>query len=117
MSNEPDADISANGHTSGQSASKTTHTVSVHDGTEWHEFEVSHGRTLRAALWEHGLPPHGSLTSYLNCGGQGHCALCTVDIENGEEDPNQWLDSFLHAQDVGRLSCQVDVTQDMTVRL
>ena len=117
MSNESDAALaSTNKRKSGQDG-RTTHTVSVYDGAEWHELEVSHGRTLRAALWEHELSPHGALTSYLNCGGRGHCAACTVDIEEGAEEPDQWLDTFLHAQGIGRLSCQVNVMQDMVIRL
>jgi ferredoxin len=110
------AKTSTSAPTSGHDGSNT-HTVSVYDGAEWHELDVPHGRTLRDALWAHDLPPHGALTRHLNCSGRGHCAACTVDIEEGAEAPDQWLDTFLHAQDVGRLSCQIDVTQDMTIRL
>ncbi|MES3630975.1 MAG: 2Fe-2S iron-sulfur cluster-binding protein [Longimonas sp.] len=96
---------------------ETSHTVSVYDGDTWHTFEAEHGRTLREVLWEHDVSPHGQLTSHLNCGGQGHCAACTVEVQEGDDDPDQWLDAFLSSQDMGRLSCQIDVTQDMTVRV
>lgn len=93
------------------------HSVSVYDGSSWHRFEVEHGRTLRTALQEHGLSPHGTLTRHLNCNGQGHCAACAVEVQEGAEPPEQWLDAFLNAQDLGRLACQIDVTEDMTVRV
>lgn len=116
MNNEHQTATSTSSPTSGREGS-TTHTVSVYDGATWHQLEVPHGRTLRAALRAHDLSPHGMLTSYLNCGGQGHCAACTVDIEAGAEAPDQWLDTLLQAQGIGRLSCQLDVTQDMAIRL
>jgi ferredoxin len=95
----------------------TTHTVAVHDGREWHEFNVQHGRTLRAVLREHGLSPHGWLTEHVNCDGQGHCSACAVEIEKGADDPEHWLDAFLSGRDLGRLSCQIDVTRDMALRV
>jgi ferredoxin len=94
-----------------------THTVVVYNGTNRHELQVEHGRTLRAALREHNLSPHGWLTRHLNCDGQGHCTACAVEVTEGEEAPEQWLDAFMHAQDLGRLSCQIDVTEDMVVRV
>jgi ferredoxin len=93
------------------------HTVVVYDGSTQHEIEVQHGRTLRAALREHNLSPHGWLTRHLNCDGQGHCTACAVDVTEGEEQPEQWLDAFMDAQDLGRLSCQIHVTEDMKVRV
>ena len=112
-----DATTSVGGEEIDTEPNDTVHEVSVHDGSEWHHFEAEHGRTLRAALQEHGLSPHGSLTRQLNCGGRGHCAACTVEVEEGGEKPDQWLDAFLDGQGSGRLSCQIDVTQDMTVRV
>jgi len=117
MSNESSTAATAATTQTPDQEGRPTHTVSVYDGATWHELEVSHSRTLRAALWEHDLSPHGSLTRYLNCGGQGHCAACTVQVNEGAEEPDQWLDTLLHAQDVGRLSCQIEVTKDMVIRL
>lgn len=94
-----------------------THTVVVFDGTNRHKLDVEHGRTLRAALRDHNLSPHGWLTRHLNCDGQGHCTACAVEVTEGEEAPKQWLDAFMDAQDLGRLSCQIDVTKDMAVRV
>ncbi|HHP7239325.1 2Fe-2S iron-sulfur cluster-binding protein [Longibacter sp.] len=94
-----------------------THTVAVHDGREWHELEVQHGRTLRAVLREYDLSPHGWVTEHVNCDGQGHCSACAVEIEEGADDPEHWLDAFLSGRDLGRLSCQIEVTQDMALRV
>jgi ferredoxin len=99
------------------SSSTKTHTIAVYDGTQWFELNAEHGRTLREVLRDHDLSPHNWLTQYLNCDGQGHCAACSVDIEDGEPAPDQWLDAFLDSQDAGRLSCQMDVTSDMTIRI
>lgn len=94
-----------------------THSVSVYDGDEWHTLNVADGRTLRAALQKHGLSPHGTLTRHVNCDGQGHCAACTVEVKEGAHEPDQWLDAFMDEHDLGRLACQVEVTQDMRVRV
>lgn len=99
------------------SESTETHTIEVYDGTQWFELEAEHGRTLRAVLREHDLSPHSWLTRYLNCDGQGHCAACSVEVEEGASKPNQWLDAFLSSRDGGRLACQLDVTSDMTIRI
>ena len=117
--NPPDASSSQNG-TSGKDASSgdtKTHTVSVKDGDTWHELTVEHGRSLWVVLQEHNLSPHGWLTQHLNCGGQGHCSTCAVDVDVGADKPDQWLDRFLNDNGLGRLSCQIDVTEDMAVRI
>jgi len=93
------------------------HTLKVHDGEDAHTIQVQHGRTLRTVLFEHDLSPHGWITQHVNCQGQGHCAACTVQVQKGDPDAGQWLDAYLAKQDLGRLSCQVDVTQDLAVRV
>jgi ferredoxin len=94
-----------------------THTVTVHRNGRSHEIEVASGRPLRQALQRHGISPHGSVTAIANCGGQGHCGACAVLIVEGAPPPSQWLDQGLSALGAGRLSCQVEVDRDMTVRL
>lgn len=102
----------------GASSSDTeTHTVAVKDGDTWHDLAVEHGRSLRAVLREHNLSPHGWLTRHLNCDGQGHCSACAVDVDVGADKPDQWLDRFLDDNGFGRLSCQINVTEDMAVRV
>jgi ferredoxin len=110
---------SRDGKSSNDSVSSTeqTHTVAVRDGDAWHDLEVEHGRTLRSVLREHNLSPHGWLTRHVNCNGQGHCSACAVEVDVGAGAPDQWLDRFLDENGIGRLSCQVEVTQDMAVRV
>lgn len=114
-----DTASSQNGAPANGSASSDTemHTVAVKDGDAWHDLEVQHGRSLRAVLREHNLSPHGWLTRHLNCDGQGHCSACAVEVDVGAGPPDQWLDRFLNENGAGRLSCQIDVTQDMAVRV
>lgn len=99
------------------SSNLETHTLKVVDGEDEHIIDAQHGRTLRAVLQEHGLSPHGWLTRHLNCQGQGHCAACTVEVQEGDPDSDQWLDAYLSSQSLGRLSCQIDITEDLTVRV
>ncbi len=94
-----------------------THTIKVYDGSDSYTIEARHGRNLRAVLMENDVSPHGWLTQYLNCQGQGHCAACTVQIQEGAPNSDQWLDAFMAENDLGRLSCQVDVIQDLAVRV
>jgi ferredoxin len=98
-------------------ATTTTHTVEVWEGDTRHEIEVEDGAVLRNALTENDLSPHGWASSTLNCQGQGHCGACTVDIEGDAPEPDQWLDGLLAQQDAGRLSCQMTVDRDLTVRI
>lgn len=95
----------------------TQHSVTVHTGTRTYELEVESGTTLRQALRDHGLSPHNSVTVVANCGGQGHCGVCAVEITEGAPAPDQWLDQGLSAVGAGRLSCQVTVNRNMVVHL
>lgn len=110
---------SSNGSSNGSSPSSDTktHAVAVKKSDVWHDLEVEHGRSLRAVLRENKLSPHGWLTQHLNCDGQGHCSACAVEVDVGAEEPDQWLDRFLDENGAGRLSCQITVTQDMSVRV
>jgi len=94
-----------------------THVVSVHDGNTWHDVQAEHGQSLRAVLREHDLSPHGWLTEHVNCRGEGHCATCAVEVDIGGGEADQWLDAFLDEKNAGRLACQIEVTEDMAVRV
>jgi ferredoxin len=93
------------------------HTLVVLDGDDTHAITVAHGVSLRRALQNHDLSPHGLVTEWVNCRGQGHCTACRVCIDDGAPEPEQWLDAKLDDADLGRLACMIDVTHDMTVRL
>jgi ferredoxin len=78
---------------------------------------VPHGANLRRTLLRTGLSPYAALTRYANCGGRGLCATCGVWIEEGEPMPSHWHDRIGNRFGYPRLSCQITIERDMTVRL
>ncbi|MEM8531279.1 MAG: 2Fe-2S iron-sulfur cluster-binding protein [Chloroflexota bacterium] len=82
-----------------------------------HVFAVPHGSNLRRVLLDHSLSPYAMLTQRANCGGRGLCATCGVWIEAGEPAPSHWHDQLAAQFGYPRLSCQITITTDMTVRL
>jgi len=81
------------------------------------KIEVNSGDNLRETLLAHGVSPYTSVTRRLNCGGRGLCATCGVWIDEAAPAPEHWHDRL--AADFGypRLSCQITVETDMTIRL
>ncbi|PEN14978.1 hypothetical protein CRI94_01405 [Longibacter salinarum] len=90
------------------------HIVSVYDGRTTYDLKIRHGRTLRAVLQEHNLSPHGGRQNTLTGRGAVQYSACAVDIDRGEQNPDQWLDAFLASRNVGRLSCEIEVKDDMS---
>lgn len=82
-----------------------------------HEIEVQRGANLRQSLLTHGFSPYTLITKRLNCGGRGLCATCGVWIEEQAPEPKHWHDRIGNHFGYPRLSCQVTVEQDMTIRL
>jgi ferredoxin len=99
-----------------ESVTGETVTVTVYDGDDRFELTVRRGRTLRDVLLERGLSPYTRLTASLNCGGRGICATCGVRLSDGPA-PDHWHDRLADRFGYPRLSCQVTVDRDMTVRL
>lgn len=97
-------------------ASEALHTVRVHDGTAWHTLTVNHGANLRRVLLRRGLSPYTRWTRCLNCGGRGLCATCGVRLDD-EVPPTHWHDRLAARFGYPRLSCQITVDRDLTVRL
>ena len=91
--------------------------VTILDGQKINELEVEQGSNLRLALLGAGHSPYAPLTRRLNCGGRGLCATCGVWITESEPRPQHWHDRLASAFGYPRLSCQVSVDADMTVRL
>jgi len=79
--------------------------------------DVEAGANLRRALLNAGFSPYAPLTHRLNCGGRGLCATCGVWLEQGETKPDHWHDKLAAQFGYPRLSCQVTVLDDMTVRI
>lgn len=78
---------------------------------------VSHGANLRRTLLDAGISPYAPIPNKVNCGGRGLCATCGVWIDVGEPAPEHWHDKLASKFGYPRLSCQISVEQDMTVRI
>lgn len=79
--------------------------------------EVDGGVNLRRILLREGMSPYAPIPKRINCGGRGLCATCGVWIEHGEPAPTHWHDKIGNRFGYPRLSCQIIVNDDMTVRL
>lgn len=89
----------------------------VFNAEQVHELDVEPGSNLRKILLANEISPYAPLTRRLNCGGRGICATCGVWIESGEPVPTHWHDRIGARFGYPRLSCQVTIEQDMTVRI
>lgn len=78
---------------------------------------VQPGANLREVLLAHGFSPYTSFTKIANCGGRGLCATCGVWIEEAEPKPEHWHDRLASRFGYPRLSCQITIQDDMTVRI
>ena len=92
------------------------HSVLVIHSHGTHTLECHHGDNLRALLMRHQLSPYGRFSNFINCDGRGLCATCGVRIHNGPK-PSHWHDKLADSCGYPRLSCQIQVFSDMTVKL
>ncbi len=90
--------------------------LTVWNGQERQVLEVPVGSNLRLVLLQNALSPYAALTRRANCGGRGLCATCGVWIDE-EPSPAHWHDRIGNRFGYPRLSCQITVQADMTVRL
>ncbi|WP_435065657.1 2Fe-2S iron-sulfur cluster-binding protein [Halobaculum sp. EA56] len=98
--------------------------VRVRHGDGEATLHVERGASLRDALLavdrgdgtDPDLSPYASATERLNCGGRGLCATCGVRVLSGPE-PSHWHDRLADRFGYPRLSCQVVVSEPMTVEL
>ncbi|MCU0513984.1 MAG: (2Fe-2S)-binding protein [Anaerolineae bacterium] len=88
----------------------------LHDATET-VVEVAPGANLRQTLLAADISPYTTLTQALNCGGRGLCATCGVHLEAGAPPPQHWHDKLAAQFGYPRLSCQISIHHDLTVRI
>jgi len=62
------------------------------------------------------LSPYATATERINCGGNGLCATCGVRLVDGPE-ASHWHDRLADRFGYPRLSCQIVVSDPMTVSL
>jgi ferredoxin len=96
-----------------------TVTVWVMQDEAWtqHTLIVPDGANLRRMLLQSGFTPYARVTQQLNCGGRGLCATCGVWLESNPPLPQHWHDRLAQQFGYPRLSCQVSVYADLTVRI
>jgi ferredoxin len=94
-----------------------THELRIKVNGEEHVLQVADGANLRQTLLSAGLTPYTAITRVTNCGGRGICATCGVWVETGEPAPRHWHDKAAAAFGYPRLSCQIVIEGDMTVRI
>jgi ferredoxin len=82
-----------------------------------HTVDVPHGANLRHVLLDAGFSPYARFTRHLNCGGRGLCATCGVWLETDASPPDHWHDQLAARFGYPRLSCQITITGDLTIRL
>jgi len=91
--------------------------LTVINGDDTHKLSVEQGTNLRRILLDYDISPYGPINQYVNCGGRGLCATCGVWVEDGEPAPTHWHDKVGSRFGYPRLSCQIAVMHDMTVRI
>lgn len=79
--------------------------------------DVPKGSNLRRVLLDNEISPYTHVTRIANCGGRGLCATCGVWVEAGEPAPQHWHDKLANSFGYPRLSCQITIEADMTVRI
>jgi len=79
--------------------------------------ELPVGTNLRQALLEAGISPYAQFTRKLNCGGNGICATCGVEILSSPPDAQHWHDKMAQRFRYPRLSCKIQVEQDLSIRI
>ncbi|WP_348610022.1 2Fe-2S iron-sulfur cluster-binding protein [Halobaculum rarum] len=97
--------------------------VRVRHGDDEVTLHVEHGARLRDALLaadrddaDLDLSPYATATERINCGGRGLCATCGVRVIDGPE-ASHWHDRLAERFGYARLSCQIVVSEPMTVEL
>ncbi len=90
--------------------------------TIWHQdgtctiHQAPVGGNLRLFLLEIGHTPYTQITQNLNCGGRGLCATCGVWLlDPGQVVPMHWHDKAADAFGYPRLSCQIELHEDLTI--
>ena len=91
--------------------------LTIHQSTGILEIEIPTGSNLRRELLDRDISPYSRMTRKLNCGGNGLCATCGVEILSEPVPPTHWHDKLAHRYRYPRLSCQITVTKDMSIRI
>ena len=91
-------------------------TVRYLDGKIEKTIKAAKGEVLLKVLQSHQINVYGSISNKLNCGGRGICATCGVYIVSESVNPIHWHDQLADKFGYPRLSCQIRLENDMTIR-
>lgn len=94
-----------------------TATIVVHHDGGTTRIHAEPGTVLRDVLRAAGLSPHSTVGRRVNCGGRGLCATCGVRVLEDDPDPEYWHDDLAARFGYPRLSCQLEVTDGLEVRI
>lgn len=95
----------------------STFTLTVLIDEEIRTIDVEQGANLRRTLLANDISPYAPLMQKLNCGGRGICATCGVWIVDDAPRPQHWHDWAAATFGYPRLSCQISIDDDMTIRI
>ena len=82
-----------------------------------YEFLLPVGKNLRKVLIEKGVSPYSAFNNKINCRGKGLCATCGVFLMNSDPTPTHWHDHIARAFGYPRLSCQIEIREDMEIEI
>ena len=75
------------------------------------------GKNLRKVLIEKGVSPYSAFNNKINCRGSGLCATCGVLVMDSDPTPTHWHDRIARAFGYPRLSCQIEIREDMEIEI
>ena len=82
-----------------------------------YEFLLPAGKNLRKILIEKGVSPYSAFNNKINCRGNGLCATCGVFVMDSDPTPTHWHDRIARAFGYPRLSCQIEIREDMEIEI
>ena len=82
-----------------------------------YEFLLPAGKNLRKVLIEKGVSPYSTFNNKFNCRGNGLCATCGVFVMDSDPTPIHWHDCIARAFGYPRLSCQIEIREDMEIEI
>ena len=81
------------------------------------DFLLPLGKNLRKVLIEKGVSPYSAFNNKINCRGNGLCATCGVFVMDSDPTPTHWHDRIARAFGYPRLSCQIEIREDMEIEI
>ena len=82
-----------------------------------YEINANLGQNLRKTLIDNGLSPYSIINEKINCRGNGLCATCGVFFINTDQNPTHWHDRIAKAFSYPRLSCQIEIKEDLEIEI